>query len=207
MKYNLSGGEPAPESVTNKIFAKSKELTSYKIADIPEVDIGKIGTETYGNLEVEIIDSVADYTIMLKEIFDFDLIRSFFKSNPDYKLLFDALSGVTGPYAIDIFNKELGLPDSFTQNCIPSPDFNGGHPDPNLTYAHSLVEVVDAKKIQFGAASDGDGDRNMIYGYQAFVSPGDSLAIIAHYAKQYIPYFQKQGVYGLASIYAYRRSS
>ena len=198
MKYNLSGGEPAPESVTNKIFAKSKELTSYKIADIPEVDIGKIGTETYGNLEVEIIDSVADYTIMLKEIFDFDLIRSFFKSNPDYKLLFDALSGVTGPYAIDIFNKELGLPDSFTQNCIPSPDFNGGHPDPNLTYAHSLVEVVDAKKIQFGAASDGDGDRNMIYGYQAFVSPGDSLAIIAHYAKQYIPYFQKQGVYGLA---------
>ena len=198
MKYNLSGGEPAPESVTNKIFAKSKELTSYKIADIPEIDIGKIGTEKYGNLEVEIIDSVADYTEMLKDIFDFDLIRSFFKSNPDYLLLFDALSGVTGPYAIDIFSRELGLPDSFTQNCIPSPDFNGGHPDPNLTYAHSLVEVVDAKKIQFGAASDGDGDRNMIYGYQAFVSPGDSLAIIAHYAKQYIPYFQKQGVYGLA---------
>ena len=198
MKYNLSGGEPAPESVTNKIFAKSKELTSYKIADIPEIDIGKIGTEKYGNLEVEIIDSVADYTAMLKDIFDFDLIRSFFKSNPDYLLLFDALSGVTGPYAIDIFSRELGLPDSFTQNCIPSPDFNGGHPDPNLTYAHSLVEVVDAKKIQFGAASDGDGDRNMIYGYQAFVSPGDSLAIIAHYAKQYIPYFQKQGVYGLA---------
>lgn len=198
MKYNLSNGAPAPESVTNKIFAKSKELKSYKIADIPDVDLSTIGTKTYGPLEVEIIDSVADYVAMLKDIFDFDLIRSFFKSHPDFKFLFDALSGVTGPYGIAIFNKELGLPESSTQNCIPSPDFNGGHPDPNLTYAHSLVEAVDSQKIHFGAASDGDGDRNMIYGYKAFVSPGDSLAIIAHYAKRYIPYFQKQGVYGLA---------
>jgi phosphoglucomutase len=198
MKYNLANGGPAPESVTNKIFEKSKTLTSYKIADIPEVDIETIGSKKYGNLEVEIIDSVADYVTMLKDIFDFDLIRSFFKSQPDFKVLFDALSGVTGPYGIAIFEKELGLDSSSTQNCIPSPDFNGGHPDPNLTYAHSLVEAVDSKKIHFGAASDGDGDRNMIYGYKAFVSPGDSLAIIAHYAKQYIPYFQKQGVYGLA---------
>lgn len=198
MKYNLANGGPAPESVTNKIFEKSKTLTSYKIADIPEVDINKIGSKKYGDLEVEIIDSVKDYVIMLKEIFDFDLIRSFFKSQPDFKVLFDALSGVTGPYGVAIFEKELGLDSSSTQNCIPSPDFNGGHPDPNLTYAHSLVEAVDSKKIHFGAASDGDGDRNMIYGYKAFVSPGDSLAIIAHYAKQYIPYFQKQGVYGLA---------
>lgn len=198
MKYNLANGGPAPESVTNKIFEKSKNLTSYKIADIPEVDIKTIGSKKYGNLEVEIIDSVADYVTMLKDIFDFDLIRSFFKSQPDFKVLFDALSGVTGPYGIAIFEKELGLDSSSTQNCIPSPDFNGGHPDPNLTYAHSLVEAVDTKKIHFGAASDGDGDRNMIYGYKAFVSPGDSLAIIAHYAKQYIPYFKKQGVYGLA---------
>ena len=198
MKYNLANGGPAPEAVTNKIFEKSKTLTSYKIADIPEVDIQTIGSRTYGNLEVEIIDSVADYVTMLKEIFDFDLIRSFFKSQPDFKVLFDALSGVTGPYGVAIFQKELGLDSSSTQNCVPSPDFNGGHPDPNLTYAHSLVEAVDSKKIHFGAASDGDGDRNMIYGYKAFVSPGDSLAIIAHYAKQYIPYFKKQGVYGLA---------
>ena len=198
MKYNLSNGAPAPESVTNKIFAKSKDLTSYKIAEIPEVDLGSIGTKTYGPLEVEIIDPVVDYLDMLKDIFDFDLIRSFFKQNPDFKVLFDGLSGVTGPYGKAIFNQELGLPNSSTQNCDPSPDFNGGHPDPNLTYAHSLVERVDSEKIQFGAASDGDGDRNMIYGYKAFVSPGDSLAIIAHFAKQYIPYFQKQGVYGLA---------
>ena len=198
MKYNLANGGPAPEAVTNQIFEKSKTLTSYKIAEIPEVDIKTIGSKTYGNLEVEIIDSVADYVTMLKEIFDFDLIRSFFKSQPDFKVLFDALSGVTGPYGVAIFQKELGLDSSSTQNCVPSPDFNGGHPDPNLTYAHSLVEAVDSKKIHFGAASDGDGDRNMIYGYKAFVSPGDSLAIIAHYAKQYIPYFKKQGVYGLA---------
>jgi len=141
---------------------------------------------------------VADYLAMLKDIFDFDLIRSFFKAQPDFKVLFDGLSGVTGPYGIAIFQGELGLGPESTQNCKPSPDFNGGHPDPNLTYAHSLVERVDKDGIQFGAASDGDGDRNMIYGKNAFVSPGDSLAIIAHYAKKYIPYFKKQGVYGLA---------
>ena len=133
---------------------------------------------------------------MLKDIFDFDLIKKFFSSHPDFKVLFDGLSGVTGPYGIDIFEKELGLTGA-TQNCIPSPDFNGGHPDPNLTYAHSLVEVVDKNNIPFGAASDGDGDRNMIYGANAFVSPGDSLAIIAHHAKL-IPYFRKNGVNGLA---------
>jgi phosphoglucomutase len=109
MKYNLANGGPAPESVTNKIYEKSKTLTSYKIADIPEVDINTIGSKKYGDLEVEIIDSVEDYVIMLKEIFDFDLIRSFFKSQPDFKVLFDALSGVTGPYGVAIFEKELGL--------------------------------------------------------------------------------------------------
>lgn len=197
IKYNLANGGPAPESVTNSMFEKSKTLTSYKIADLPDIDITNIGTKTYGALEVEIIDSVADYMEMLKDIFDFDLIKKFFQTHKDFKVLFDALHGVTGPYGKAIFEKELGLPSSSTQNCIPSPDFNGGHPDPNLTYAHSLVEAVDKGGIHFGAASDGDGDRNMIYGANAFVSPGDSLAIIAHHAKL-IPYFKKQGVYGLA---------
>ncbi|KAI9737306.1 MAG: hypothetical protein M1818_005839 [Claussenomyces sp. TS43310] len=196
IKYNLANGGPAPESVTNKIFAASKALTSYKIADLPHVDISTIGTKTYGSLEVEVIDSVADYMEMLKDIFDFKLIKKFFQEHSDFKVLFDALSGVTGPYGKAIFEQELGLKNS-TQNCIPSPDFNGGHPDPNLTYAHSLVEAVDKGGIHFGAASDGDGDRNMIYGANAFVSPGDSLAIIAHHATL-IPYFQKQGVFGLA---------
>ena len=193
----MANGAPAPESVTNKIFETSKSLTSYKIADIPEVDISAIGSKTYGPLEVEVIDSTADYVEMLKDIFDFPLIKSFFESHKDFKVLFDALHGVTGPYGVAIFEEELGLPGSSTQNCIPSPDFGGGHPDPNLTYAHSLVEAVDKNNIHFGAASDGDGDRNMIYGARTFVSPGDSLAIIAHHAKL-IPYFQKQGVYGLA---------
>lgn len=179
------------------MFAISKSLTSYKIAEIPNVDMSKIGTQTYGPLEVEIIDSTADYVEMLKDIFDFPLIKSFLERHKDFKVLFDALNGVTGPYGVTIFEKELGLPSSSTQNCVPSPDFGGGHPDPNLVYAHSLVEAVDKSEIHFGAASDGDGDRNMIYGANAFVSPGDSLAIIAHYAKL-IPYFQKQGVYGLA---------
>ncbi|ROT34778.1 phosphoglucomutase/phosphomannomutase [Sodiomyces alkalinus F11] len=196
VKYNLSNGGPAPESVTNKMYEISKTLTSYKISDIPEVDLSTIGTRTYGELEVEIIDSTADYVQMLKEIFDFDLIKKFFSTHPDFKVLFDALHGVTGPYGVAIFEHELGLAGS-TQNCVPSPDFNGGHPDPNMTYAHSLVEAVDKNNIPFGAASDGDGDRNMIYGANAFVSPGDSLAIIAHHA-HLIPYFKKQGVYGLA---------
>ncbi|KAK4459337.1 hypothetical protein QBC42DRAFT_10100 [Cladorrhinum samala] len=197
IKYNLANGGPAPESVTNKIYEVSKTLTSYKIADIPEVDISTLGTKTYGSLEVEVVDSTADYIEMLKDIFDFDLIKKFFASHSDFKVLFDGLSGVTGPYGKAIFEKELGLGSESVQNCEPSPDFNGGHPDPNLTYAHSLVEVVEKKNIPFGAASDGDGDRNMIYGAGAFVSPGDSLAIIAHHAKL-IPYFKKNGVFGLA---------
>jgi phosphoglucomutase len=197
IKYNLSNGGPAPESVTNKIYETSKSLTSYKLADIPDVDLTSIGTKTYGPLEVEIVDSTADYVDMLKDIFDFDMIKKFFKLQPDFKVLFDGLSGVTGPYGKAIFQKELGLGAESCQNCEPSPDFNGGHPDPNLTYAHSLVEVVEKKKIPFGAASDGDGDRNMIYGSGAFVSPGDSLAIIAHHA-HLIPYFKKNGVHGLA---------
>ncbi|OCL01410.1 phosphoglucomutase-like protein [Glonium stellatum] len=196
IKYNLANGAPAPESVTNKIFETSKNLTSYKIADIPDIDISTIGTKTYGPLEVEIIHSTKDYMDMLRDIFDFDLIKSFLKQHSDFKVLFDGLSGVTGSYGIDIFEKEFGLKGS-TQNCIPKPDFGGHHPDPNLVYAHSLVEAVDKNGIHFGAASDGDGDRNMIYGANSFVSPGDSLAIIAHHA-ELIPYFKKQGIYGLA---------
>ncbi|KAL1838394.1 hypothetical protein VTJ49DRAFT_2706 [Mycothermus thermophilus] len=197
IKYNLANGGPAPESVTNRIFETSKKLTSYKIANIPDIDIANLGTKTYGDLEVEVVDSTTDYVEMLKDIFDFDLIKKFFAAHPDFKILFDALSGVTGPYGKAIFERELGLGTESTQNCEPSPDFNNGHPDPNLTYAHDLVEVVEKKQIPFGAASDGDGDRNMIYGAGAFVSPGDSLAIIAHHAKL-IPYFRKNGVYGLA---------
>ncbi|KAG7884468.1 hypothetical protein KL938_001595 [Ogataea parapolymorpha] len=200
IKYNLGNGGPAPESVTNKIYETSLKLKSYKIVkDLPEVDLSTIGTKTYGPLEVEIIDSTAAYVAMIKEIFDLDLIRSFIakKTPQGFKILFDALNGVTGPYGKAIFVDELGLPESSIQNCVAKPDFGGLHPDPNLTYARTLVDRVDAENIAFGAASDGDGDRNMIYGAGAFVSPGDSVAIIAEYA-QSIPYFQKNGVHGLA---------
>ena len=192
----MANGAPAPESVTNNIFETSKSLASYKIVDLPNVDLSTIGKTSYGPLEVEIVDPTKDYVDMLKDIFDFDLIKSFLKQHSDFKILFDGLSGVTGSYGVDIFEKELGVKGS-TQNCIPKPDFGGHHPDPNLVYAQSLVQAVDKNGIQFGAASDGDGDRNMIYGSKSFVSPGDSLAIIAHHAKL-IPYFKKQGVYGLA---------
>jgi phosphoglucomutase len=196
IKYNLTNGAPAPESVTNKIYDTAKSLKSYKIVDLPKVDLATIGTKDYGPLTIEIIHSTTDYVNFMKEIFDFNLIKSFLKQHSDFKILFDALSGVTGPYGIEIFENELGAKGS-TQNCVPKPDFGGHHPDPNLVYAKSLVDAVDQKGIHFGAASDGDGDRNMIYGANAFVSPGDSLAIIAHHAKL-IPWFKKQGVYGLA---------
>jgi len=115
IKYNLANGGPAPESVTNKIYETSKTLTSYKIADLPDIDISTIGTKTYGSLEVEIIDSTKDYVDMLKDIFDFDLIKKFFSIHPDFKVLFDGLHGVTGPYGKAIFEKELGLSGA-TQN-------------------------------------------------------------------------------------------
>ncbi|ELU41120.1 phosphoglucomutase [Rhizoctonia solani AG-1 IA] len=197
IKYNVRNGGPAPESVTDKIFQRTKEITTYKALDAGELDLSKIGTHTYGPMEVEIIDSVKDYVTLLEGIFDFPLIKSFLSSNPSYRVLFDGLNGVTGPYAKAIFLEALGLPPSSVQQCQPLPDFGGAHPDPNLTYAHSLVEVVERDNIPFGAASDGDGDRNMIYGKGAFVTPSDSVAVIADWA-DVIPYFKKTGLRGLA---------
>ncbi|BGP50156.1 Phosphoglucomutase-2 [Rhodotorula kratochvilovae] len=195
IKYNMDNGGPAPESVTDAIFESSKTITEYKLVDLPQVDLSKLGEQKIGPLEVEVIDAVKPYVAFLKTIFDFDAIKAYVHS-PEVSVLFDGLSGVTGPYARSIFVEELGLPETSVQNCEPSPDFNGGHPDPNLTYAHSLVEVVEKNQITFGAASDGDGDRNMIYGAGAFVTPSDSVAIIADWA-ECIPYF-KGGVKGLA---------
>jgi len=198
IKYNVENGGPAPENITEKIFARTKTISSYKVLEAPPVELSKLGDTTYGPLKVSIIDSVKDYVELLKTIFDFELIKSFLTSyKSDFKVLFDGLHGVTGPYAKAILLDTLGLPDSSVQNCVALPDFGGGHPDPNLTYAHSLVEAVERDKIPFGAASDGDGDRNMIYGAGAFVTPSDSVAIIADWA-EVIPYFKKGGVKGLA---------
>jgi len=167
-------------------------------SELPKVELSKIGEFNYGPTKVSIIDSVADYVTLLESIFDFPLIKKFLDEHQsDFRVLFDGLHGVTGPYARALFVGSFGLPEESLQNCTPLPDFGGGHPDPNLTYAHTLVDVVEAKGIEFGAASDGDGDRNMIYGKSAFVTPSDSVAIIAHHADT-IPYFKKGGVKGLA---------
>lgn len=138
-----------------------------------------------------------DYVEMLKEIFDFEMLKGFIKMHSEFKLLFDGMHGVTGPYAVEIFCNQLGLPAESVMNEVPLPDFGGGHPDPNLTYAASLVEKVKLGKIDFGAASDGDGDRNMIISYDAFVNPSDSVAVIADNFEA-IPYFSKTGLKGLA---------
>lgn len=199
IKYNMSNGGPAPESITDKMFEASKTLTHYQFEKLPPIDLSSLGSVTVGQskMEVEIIDTTKDYVTMLKDIFDFPLIKQFVHEAPDFSLLFDALHGITGPYGVQVFVEELGLDKNSIQNCDPLPDFGGLHPDPNLTYAHTLVLRVDKENIPFGAASDGDGDRNMIYGAGAFVSPGDSVAIISEYALS-IPYFQRTGVHGLA---------
>ncbi|KAF9477612.1 phosphoglucomutase [Pholiota conissans] len=198
IKYNVSNGGPAPENITNEIYEKTKTIKSYKVIDLPPLDLSKIGEFNYGPTKVSIIDSVADYITLLESIFDFPLIKKFLDEHEsDFRVLFDGLHGVTGPYARALLINSFGLPESSIQNCTPLPDFGGGHPDPNLTYAHTLVEAVEKNGIEFGAASDGDGDRNMIYGKGAFVTPSDSVAIIAHWADE-IPYFKKGGVKGLA---------
>ncbi|KAF8506404.1 hypothetical protein BU17DRAFT_57674 [Hysterangium stoloniferum] len=197
IKYNVSNGGPAPESITDKIFEKTKTITSYKVLSAPKVDLSKIGETSYGPSKVTIIDSVSDYVALLASIFDFPLIKSFLSTTPSFRVLFDGLHGVTGPYARAILLDTLALPASSVQNAVSLPDFGGGHPDPNLTYAHSLVSAVEENNIPFGAASDGDGDRNMIYGKGAFVTPSDSVAIIADWA-EVIPYFKKGGVKGFA---------
>ncbi|XBW37129.1 hypothetical protein QEN19_002707 [Hanseniaspora menglaensis] len=209
IKYNLNNGGPAPEKVTDLIYKKSCELQSFlMVENLPDIDLNVVGTteldvELYGKLVIEVIDTTLIYTKFLKTIFDFPKIKKFLSHN-DFKICFDALNGVTGPYGVDLLHNELGVSMNQLQNCTPKPDFGGLHPDPNLTYAHTLVDTVVSNKIDFGAASDGDGDRNMIFGYdrerdeQTFVSPGDSVAIIAEYAlKNYIPYFEND-VKGLA---------
>ncbi|KAF9949982.1 Phosphoglucomutase-2 [Modicella reniformis] len=205
IKYNMSNGGPAPESVTEKIYEITQKLTAYKEIALPPADLSTIGTQHLGNLEIEIVDPVADYVILLKKIFDFELIREFLRNTPDFTVLFDGMHGVTGPYGQQIFVNELGLPQSSVMNCIPKPDFGGGHPDPNLTYAHELVERVEKENISFGAASDGDGDRNMIIGKGAFVTPSDSVAIIAAHADS-IPYFRSTGLKGCTGLKGLARS-
>jgi phosphoglucomutase len=195
VKYNLANGGPAPENVTNAIFETSKTISSYKIIDAPDVDISRIGKHKLGEMTVEVIDSVADFQEMMESIFNFPAIKQLFQTG--FSLCMDSLHAVTGPYAHSIFEKTLGAKSGTVHNGTPLPDFGGGHPDPNLVYAHDLVKIIYGDNApDMGAACDGDGDRNMILGKKFFVTPGDSLAVLAANAKL-IPAY-KNGLAGVA---------
>jgi len=196
IKFNYSSGEPAPEKITDEIYGFTQTVDTLKMADIPDVDLSKVGVTKFGDFEVEVIDPVADYLELAQEVFDFDLIKSLV-TRSDFKMKFDAMHAITGAYAKPILVDVLGADPSSCVNDDPKEDFAGGHPDPNLTYAEELVKTMySADAPDFGAASDGDGDRNMILGNNFFVTPSDSVAIIAANAKC-IPYF-KDGLKGLA---------
>ncbi|HSI46255.1 MAG TPA: alpha-D-glucose phosphate-specific phosphoglucomutase [Methylophilus sp.] len=196
IKYNTSNGGPAPEKITDAIFANSKQIQSYKIVnDLPEVDLSSIGATTLDGFEVEVIDSVSDHADLMQSMFDFDAIKRWLAAGHSIK--FDAMHAVTGPYAKEVFVNRLGAPVDSLMNCEVSENFGGGHPDPNLTYAEDLVKVAYGQQApDFSAASDGDGDRNMILGSHFFVTPSDSLALIAANATL-IPAYAK-GLSGVA---------
>jgi len=195
IKYNISNGGPAPEKITEAIFAASKQIARYRIADAPDVALDTPGDSKLGDMTVSVIDPVGDYAELMESLFDFAAIRTLLSGG--FRIKFDAMHAVTGPYAREIFINRLGTSTGSVINAEPLPDFGGGHPDPNLTYAHELVETLYGENApDFGAASDGDGDRNMILGRHFFVTPSDSLAILA--ANAHLVPGYKQGLAGIA---------
>ncbi|KAM8930077.1 phosphoglucomutase-1 isoform 2-T2 [Pelodytes ibericus] len=204
IKYNTSNGGPAPEAITDKIFQISKTIEEYAICPDLKVDLGTLGKQQF-DLEnkfkpftVEIVDSVEAYGNMLRNIFDFSALKELLSGQNRLKIRIDAMHGVVGPYVKKILCEELGAPANSAVNCIPLEDFGGHHPDPNLTYASELVDTMKTGEHDFGAAFDGDGDRNMILGKDGFfVNPSDSVAVIAANIFS-IPYFQQTGVRGFA---------
>lgn len=194
IKFNGENGGPAPEAITDAIYDRTKTLTHYQIADALDTNLTRLGESISGQMQIEIIDSVADYAALMESIFDFDAISRMF--NDGLTLCFDAMHAVTGPYAKVIFGR-LGASDDSLINATPLPDFGGGHPDPNPVYAKALFDKMFGDNApDFGAASDGDGDRNIVLGKNLYVSPSDSLAVItanAHLVPGY-----KNGVSGVA---------
>ena len=196
IKYNIGNGGPAPEKVTDAIYDRTKAIDSYKILEAADLDLDRLGKVQLGSMQVEVIDSVADYAELMESLFDFDRIRTLLTSGK-FRMCMDSMHAVTGSYARAIFEQRLGAPVGTVTNGVPLEDFGGGHPDPNLVYAHDLVEVMFGENApDFGAASDGDGDRNMILGNHFFVTPSDSLAILAANAKL-VPGYSK-GIAGVA---------
>ena len=177
VKVNGANGGPTPGSFTDAVFECTKSLDQYAIVEAPELNLGTPGTHHIGAMEVEIIDGVDDFVALMQQLFDFDQIRGLLRN--DFPLAFDAMHAVTGPYAKRVFEDLLGAPAGSVRNGIPLQDFGGGHPDPNLTYAQDLADLLlKGDDYRFGAACDGDGDRNMILGHHCFVNPSDSLAVL-----------------------------
>ena len=178
IKYNAGNGGPAPEKMTDQFFANTKKISSYKISDAADCNLDKLGVSKIEGMTVEVIDPVADYQKLMETLFDFDAIRALFKSG--FRIQFDAMHAITGPYGHAILEDALGAPKGSVVNGTPLPDFGGHHPDPNLVHAKELYDLMMSKSgPDFGAASDGDGDRNLIIGKNQFVTPSDSLALLA----------------------------
>ncbi len=195
IKFNMPNGGPAPESITNAIFENTKVISEYDILDAPDVDLSVIGLSKMGDMVVEVVDPVVDYAALMEEIFDFAAIKDMFAGG--FTLCFDAMHAITGPYATEILEKRLSAPEGSVINGIPLPDFGEGHPDPNPTWAKPLMDLMMGPDApDFGAASDGDGDRNMIVGKGAYVTPSDSLAMLAANATLVPAY--KDGLAGIA---------
>lgn len=196
IKFNMTNGGPAPESITGAIFDNSRDIKQYRISDAPDISLETLGKQQLDTMTIEVIDAVSDYAELMQTLFDFDAISDLLTGG-QFRMRFDAMHAVTGPYAIEILEKRLGAPAGTVINGIPLPDFGQGHPDPNLTYAEELVaEMFGDNAPDFGAASDGDGDRNMILGNNVFVTPSDSLAILAANA-DLVPAYQG-GLKGIA---------
>ena len=177
VKVNGANGGPTPASFTDAVYDCSKILKSYSIVDAPAISLEAPGHHTIGEMQVEVIDGVDDFVLLMKQLFDFDSISTLIRN--DFPLAFDAMHAVTGPYAKKLLEEVLGAPAGSVRNGTPLEDFGGGHPDPNLTYAHELADLLmNGDAYQFGAACDGDGDRNMILGNRCFVNPSDSLAVL-----------------------------
>ncbi len=196
IKFNTANGGPAPEGITNAIFAKTLEISQYATLDSQDVDLDLVGETRLGDMCIEVIDPVADYADLMQKLFDFDRIQALVNSGL-FRMCFDGMHAITGPYATELFEHRLGMPPDTLINVEPKEDFGGGHPDPNLVYAKQLVDILFAGNgPDFGAASDGDGDRNMILGHQCFITPSDSLAVLA--ANAHLTPGYKQGIAGIA---------
>ena len=195
IKYNISNGGPAPEKITEAIYARSKAIERYLIADAPDIALDRIGTSEVGGLRVQVFDPVSDYQALMEELFDFDVIHDMFAGT--FRMRFDAMHAITGPYAKAILEKALGAAEGTVINGTPLPDFGGHHPDPNLVHAKDLYDLMMSKEApDFGAASDGDGDRNLIIGRNIFVTPSDSLALLA--ANAHLAPGYGKGIAGIA---------